>query len=145
VLGALLPASSSAGPKSKYVHDVRVYHQVVGQSRKPQPAEIALLVGGKPIGKLIAGLHQSGKQFAIVDVKGGRVAFAHSTGAGARLSLEVASTCRQNPESRYYVRATARIRGRVRRAYTKGDCSWVVQVLEHHSHAVAHTTFVFEN
>ena len=145
LLGALLPASSGAAPVSNYVHDVKVFHQVVGQRSRPQPAEIALIVGGTPIGKLVPGLKRGSKQFVIADVEGGRVALVRHTGPQARVALDVTSTCLANPESRYFVRATVVIRGKTRRGYTKGECGFVVQVLDRNARAVTHTTFVFEN
>jgi hypothetical protein len=145
LVGALLPAPSGAAPASTYVHDVKVFHQKAGQRARPQPAQIALIVGGKPVGKLISGLKRNGKQFVIADVKGGRVAYVGRTGSRARISLDVSSTCRANPRASYYLRATARIGGALRRAFSRGDCGFVVQVLERDARAITHTTFVFEN
>jgi hypothetical protein len=146
VLGALVPASSSAAPDSAYVHDVKVFHQVAGKASRPQPAEIAVLVGGEPIGKMIPGLKGGGKHFAIINVKGGRVALARHTGPNARVSLQMAGICRDNPDARYYLRATARIGGKLRRGYIRGgDCSFVKQVLDRGATAITRTTFIFEN
>jgi hypothetical protein len=146
VLGALLPATSSAAPTPRYVHDIKVFHQVAGQRSRPQPAEIALIVGGTPIGKLIPGLRRAGKQFAIVDVKGGSVALVRHTGSRARISVEVASICRANGGARYHIRATARIGGKLRRAYSgRGDCGFVNSVLDRNAQAITYTTFIFEN
>jgi hypothetical protein len=145
LLGALLPASSGAAPVSNYVHDVKVFHQVAGQRSRPQPAEIALVVGGKPVGKLVPGLKRGGRQFVIADVEGGRVVLVRHTGSRGRLWLDVTSTCRANPDSRYFVRATVVIRGKTRRGYTQGDCGFVVQVLERNARAITRTTFIFEN
>jgi hypothetical protein len=145
LLGALLPASSGAAPVSNYVHDVKVFHQVVGERARRQPAEIALVVGGKPIRKFVPGLKRGSKHFVIADVEGGRVVLVRHTGRRAQLWLDVTSTCRANPESRYFVRATVVIRGKTRRGYTKGDCHFVVQVLERNARAITRTTFTFEN
>ena len=146
VLGALLPATSVAAPAAGYVHDVKVFHKVAGQRSRPQPAEIALIVGGTPIGKLIPGLNRAGKQFVIADVQGGEVAFVRHTGSRARISIEVASICRANPEARYYLRATARIGGKLRKGFSgRGDCSFVNRVLDRDAQAITHTTFIFEN
>ncbi len=127
-----------------FAHDVKVFHQVSGKGSRPLPAQIALLVGGKPEGKLISGL-QGGKHFVIADVKGGEVALTRHTGPKARISLDVEPTCRANPQARYYLRATVVIRGTTRRAFAKGDCRWVVQVLANDSNGLIHTTFIFEN
>ena len=144
-LAALLPVSSGAAPASGFAHDVKVFHQVAGKGSRPLPAEIALLVGGKAEGKLIPGLKRQGKQFVIADVTGADVVLTRNTGSRARISLDVASACRQNPQARYYIRAAAVIRGKLRKAFVKGDCRWVVQVLAQDVQAVTHTTFIFEN
>lgn len=144
-LGALLPVSSGAAPTPSFTHDVKVFHQVAGKRSRPLPAQIALLVGGKAEGKLIPGLKGLGKQFIIANVTGAEVALTRHTGSRARISLDVASTCRENPQARYYIRASAVIGGKLRKAFSQGDCQWVVQVLAHDSQAVTHTTFIFEN
>ena len=145
MLGALLPASSGAAPTSKFIHDVKVFHQVAGQRSQPQPAEIALIIGGKPIGKLVPGLNQKGKQLVIADVRGGRTVLVRRTGKGARVSVEVASACRAHPNEDYYLRAEAAIRGKLRKVFSRGDCGWVNQVVGRKAQGVTHTTFIFEN
>ena len=144
-LGALLPASSGAAPATTFLHDVKVFHQVAGQRSRPLPAQIALLVGGKAEGKMIAGLRGRGKQFVIADVKGAKVTLTRTTGSRARISLDIAPTCRANPQSAYYIRASVVLRGKVRKSFSKGDCRWVVQVLANNTEALTHTTFIFEN
>lgn len=144
-LGALLPALSGAALTPSFAHDVKVFHQVAGKGSRPLPAQIALLVGGKAKGKLIPGLKGLGKQFVIANVTGAEVALTRHTGSSARISLDVASICRENPQARYYIRASAVIGGKLRRAFTQGDCSWVVQVLAHDSQALTRSTFIFEN
>jgi hypothetical protein len=144
-LGALLPAASGAAPATTFNHDVKVFHQVVDKGSRPLPAQIALLVGGKAEGKLIAGLKGGGKQFVISDVTGAEVALSRHTGPRARISLDVAPTCRENPQARYYLRASVVIRSKIRRAFIQGDCRWVVQVLANNTQAVVRTTFIFEN
>ena len=145
MLGAFLPATSGAAPASRYVHDVKVFHQVAGQRSRPQPAEIALLVGGRPVGMMIRGLNGAGKQFVIKHVQGGRLASVRRTGARARISIDVAPVCRANPKARYYLRATAVIEGKFRRVYSRGDCGFVGRVLDRGVRAIARTTFIFEN
>jgi hypothetical protein len=142
---AVVPATSGAALAPSYVHDVKVFHQVAGQRSQPQPAEIALLVGGQGIGKLVPGINRRGKQFVIADVRGARVVSVMRTGSNARISLSVTDMCRRNPQARYWIRAEATINGRLRKGFTRGDCGWVVQVLNHDSQATTHTTFVFEN
>ncbi|MGZ8697832.1 MAG: hypothetical protein ACXWZ1_10825 [Gaiellaceae bacterium] len=144
-LGALLPAWSGAASNPTFIHDIKVFHQVASGRSTPWPAQVALLVGGKAEGKLVPGLKGQGKQFAIVDVAGAEVAWTRNTGSRARISLDVASPCRANPTERYYLRATAVIRGKSRRAFVRGDCDWVVQVLAHDAQALVNTTFIFEN
>lgn len=144
-LGALLPASSGAAPAPNFIHDVKVFHQVAGKGSRPLPAQIALLVGGKARGKLIPGLNGVGKRFVIADVTGAEVVLSRPTGPDARMSLDVAPACRQNPTERYYLRASAVIKGKLRKAFTQGDCRWVVQVLAQETEALTRTTFIFEN
>jgi hypothetical protein len=144
-LGALLPAWSGAASNPTFTHDIKVFHQVASGRSSPQPAQIALLIGGRADGKLVPGLRRQGKQFVIVDVKGAEVALTRHTGSRARISLDVAPACRANPTELYYLRATAVIRGKSRKAFVKGDCRWVVQVLAQDAQALVHTTFIFEN
>jgi hypothetical protein len=142
----LLPVSSTASPTPAFVHDVKVFHKVSGEPSRPQPAQIAVLIGGKAQGKLIPGIKGTGKHFIIADVKGAEVAMIRHTGPKARISLDVTSTCRAHPTARYYIRAYAVIRGKLRKAFMRGDdCGWVVQVLAHDARALTHTTFIFEN
>ena len=146
LLVAVVPATSGAARAPSYAHDVKVFHQVAGQRSKPQPATISVLVGGRPVGKMISGLNQSGKQFVITSVPGARVALARATGPRARVSIDVTNVCRASPSALYYLRATARIGGKSRTAYTRGgDCGFVMQVLERRARALTHTTFIFEN
>jgi hypothetical protein len=123
-----------------------VFHQSAGQRSTPQPATIAVLVGGRPVGKMISGLNQDGKQFVITAVPGARVALTRATGPRARVSIDVTNVCRASPNASYYLRATARIAGRARTAYVRGgDCSFVLQVVGRNARALTRTTFVFEN
>ena len=146
MLAALVPASIAAAPAGRYVHDVKVFHDVNGAPSRPQPAEIAVVVGGEPIGKLIRGINQKGKQFAIIHVKGGRTVVARQTGPSARISFEMGPICRANPEERYYLRASAKIAGKFRRGWIRGgDCRFVTQVLDRNAKAITRTTFIFEN
>ena len=140
----MLPATSGAAPTRSFAHDVKVFHEVSGTGSRPLPAQIALLVGGKAQGKLIAG-KGSGKRFVIADVKGAELVLNRHTGPQARVSLDLEPTCRANPEARYYIRASAVIRGKTRRAFVQGDCRWVVQVLANNSDGLTHTTFIFES
>ena len=146
LLAAVLPASSGAAHAPSYVHDVKAFHQVAGQRSRPQPATIAVLVGGRPVGKMISGLNQNGKQFVISAVPGARVALTRATGRRARISIDVTGICRANPSARYFLRATTRIAGKARTAYIRGgDCGFVLQVLDRRARAITHTTFIFEN
>jgi hypothetical protein len=146
LLVAVLPATSGAARAPSYVHDVKVFHQSAGHASKPQPATIAVLVGGRPVGKMISGLNQNGTQFVITAVPGSRVALTRATGPRARVSVDVTDVCRSSPSATYYLRATARIAGKARTAYTRGgDCSFVLQVVGRKARALTHTTFIFEN
>jgi hypothetical protein len=144
VLGAMASASTAAAAPD-FTQDVKFFHQSGGPSR-PQPAEIAIILGGEAIGKMVPGIRGAGKHFAIIHVKGGRVAVVRQTGPNARVSLDMTAICRANPTAHYHVRATARIAGKFRRAYSRGDdCSYVNHVVERNGRAITRTTFIFEN
>jgi hypothetical protein len=126
-----------------FIHDVKVFH-VTGAGSRPAPAVLTILVGGKGIGKLVTGRNGHGKRFTIAGVIGGTVAQVRQTGSDGRRTLDVAQVCRNNPTSRYFIRASAVINGTHRTAWVQNECDWVVQVLEHDSMGVNRTTFFFD-
>jgi hypothetical protein len=146
VLGTMLsgPAVASAAPT--YSQDVKGFHQVVGKRSRPQPAEIALLVGGRAIGTMVRGPGGAGKRFVIANVSGGRVVLVRQTGSRARVKLDIEPICRANPNAPYYLRATVRIQGKLRRAFGRGgDCDFVRRALARNTTMIVRTTFLFEN
>jgi hypothetical protein len=128
--------------RAGFVHDVKVFHVTAAGSR-PVPALLTVFVGGKGIGKLVPGRNGTGKRFAIVGVAGGKVAQMRMTGSDGRRTLDVEQTCRNNPTSRYFIRASATLNGANRNAFIQGDCGWVMQVLAHDSLGLSRATFYF--
>jgi hypothetical protein len=144
LFGTFVSASTAAWTP-RYEHDVKVFHQNAGERARPQPAQIAVLVGGSGVGKMIPGLHGNGKQFVIASVTGARTALTRSTGGDGRVRVDVGPVCRANPAAVYWLRASAVVRGRMRHVYSRGDCGWVGAVLRHRAQALHRTTFIFEN
>jgi hypothetical protein len=145
VLAALCilpPVSLGSTTRAGFVHDVKVF-QLTGAESRPVPALLTVLVGGKGVGKLVPGRNGQGKRFAIVGVVGGKVAQMRTTGSDGRRTLDVEQTCRNNPTSRYFIRATASINGKNRHLFIQGDCGWVMQVLAHDSLGLSRATFFF--
>lgn len=142
----LLAPSVSLGSTQRvgFIHDVKVFH-VTGAGSRPTPSVLTVLVGGKGIGKLVTGRNGHGKRFTIAGVIGGKVAQVRLTGSDGRRTLDVAQVCRNNPTSRYFIRAVSVINGARRTAWVQGECDWVIQVLEHDSMGVNRTTFFFDD
>lgn len=107
----------------------------------PVSALLTVLVGGKGRGTMVEG--PNGKRFAIADVVGGKLSQMRVTGTDGRRTLGVESMCRNNPDAIYYIRATAVINGKPHKAYTRGDCPFVNQVLDHRARFLVRTTFLF--
>jgi len=142
VLATVLAASAGAVPAApSYMHDVKVFRVQAGGSG-PVSALLTVLVGGKGRGTMVDG--PNGKRFAIADVVGGKLSQMRVTGTDGRRTLDVEKMCRNNPQANYYIRATAVIGGKARKAFTAGDCPFVNQVLDHRARILVRTTFVFD-
>jgi hypothetical protein len=142
VLGAVLASSAGAVTRApSYVHDVKVFRVHAGGST-PVSALLTVLVGGKGRGTMVNG--PNGKRFAIADVVGGKLSQMRVTGTDGRRTLGVEKMCRNNPEATYYIRASAVINGKPRKAFTRGDCPFVNQVLARRALFLVRTTFVFQ-